>query len=231
MLKKLTLILSIFAFSAQSDLNAGQEGRFGKIRSKLYGLCWKTGPRKAATLISAFVVVYTLLAALHNKLYNFQDFFGTLIKQGTHPWEMCKLDRMLVDYVWNYHRRISKFESSIDAFFDSLKRMDITILEDGVEKESVPAQSDITKNYYDKYGKLSEESLKRLNELAALAINHNEKQKPQAEAFQNEYKKISSDFLHSFGNFKVKIKTQKKNVETMSRWPSCCASNKDEELS
>lgn len=229
MLKKLILILSISAFSAQCDLNAGQEGRFGKIRSKLYCLCYKTGPRKAATLISASVAFYTLLAALHNKLYKFQDFFGTLIKQGTHPWEMCKLDRMLIDYVWNYHRRISKFESSIDAFFDSLKEMDITILENEVEKKSVPAQIDITTNYY-KYGKLSEESLKRLNELAALAINDNEKQKPQAEAFQNEYKKISSEFLHAFGNFKVKIKTQKENVETMSRWPSCCSSSEDEEL-
>lgn len=223
MLKKLTLILSISALSAQCDLNAGQEGRFGKFRSKLHGLCWKTGSRKAITLISVSVAFYTLLAAFHNKIYNFQDFFGTLIKQGTHPWEMCKLDRMLIDYVWNYHRRINKFKSSIDAFFDSLKGMDIIILEDGVKKKSVSAQNDITKNYYDKYGKLSEGSLKRLNELAALAINDNEKQKPQAEAFQNEYKKISSEFLNAFGNFKVKIKTQKENVETMSRWPSCCS--------
>lgn len=227
MLKKLTLILSIFAFSAQSDLNAGQEGRFGKIRSKLYGLCWKTGPRKAATLISAFVVVYTLLAALHNKLYNFQDFFGTLIKQGTHPWEMLKLNGLYNEAIFNLIWFDEKAHKADDTFWKAkiacfkAREAFLEIL-DQTDKDKIHPpmyKCSIFFNY----------SNVDFNDLAKLALNNKYKEKEQAKEFYKKYLELTTAWV----NFEPHIKdyeAQKRKVEEMPWKPNLCAPSEDEEL-
>lgn len=106
MFKKLLLILSILSISAQNELNAisftGIRKGTSNQLAKAKDFCWKTGPRKAATLISvsvAFYTLYTLLAAFHNKVHNLQDFWGTFVKQGTHPRKMYELNSLRYDFL------------------------------------------------------------------------------------------------------------------------------------
>lgn len=226
MLKKLILILSISAFSAQCDLNAGQEGQFGKIRSKLYGLCWKTSPRKAITLISAFMAVYTSWSLIISKV-NRLSFLDTFIKTGTHPWEMLKLNGLYNEAIFNLIWFDEKAHKADDTFWKAkiacfkAREAFLEIL-DQTDKDKIHPpmyKCSIFFNY----------SNVDFNDLAKLALNNKYKEKEQAKEFYKKYLELTTAWV----NFEPHIKdyeAQKRKVEEMPWKPNLCAPSEDEEL-
>lgn len=231
MFKKLLLILSILSISAQNELNAisftGIRKGTSNQLAKAKDFCWKTGPRKAATLISVSVAFYTLLAAFHNKVHNLQDFWGTFVKQGTHPRKMYELNSLRYDFVVKKRNQleeaIKQLSEPRDEYIAAVKKHKIFF----INPETNETFS-ILKKYNEMIAKNQDptDAVLELYELAKCSIRSNIDQevKTAAQKFKEKCESVMTATSNDHQKSSKVYFTKKAEFIGLSKLPSCrCA--------
>ncbi len=237
MFKKLLLILSILSISAQNELNAisfksmreGTSKQLGKAKN----LCLKTGPRKAATLISVSLAFYTLLAAFHNKVHEFEDFWGTFFKQGTHPRKMYKLNGLRYDFLVTKRNLLEEVKKQLseprDEYIRAVEKHKIFFINPNTNEKF-----SILTRYNEMIAKNQDPTVAifELYELAKGSIHSDIDQevKTAAQKFKEKFESVMTATSSNDHQKSSKVYLSKKEEFTdLSKLPSCCCSSSKEE--
>lgn len=204
-------------------MRSGMSKRLGKAKN----FCWKTGPRKAATLISVSVAFYTLLAAFHNKVHEFEDFWGTFFKQGTHPRKMYKLNGLRHDFLVTKRNLLEEVKKQLsgprDEYIKAVEKHKIFF----IDPETNETFS-ILKKYNEMIAKNQDptDAVLELYELAKCSIRSNIDQevKTAAQKFKEKCESVMTATSNDHQKSSKVYFTKKAEFIGLSKLPSCrCA--------
>lgn len=205
-------------------MREGTSKQLGKAKN----FCWKTGPRKAATLISISVAFYTLLAAFHNKVHNLQDFWGTFFKQGTHPRKMYELNGLRYDFVV---RKKNQLDEAIKQLSDPREEYIAAVRKHGITftNTTTPILTEYDRIVANPYS-TELQAIKELYSLAQGSIAANiDGVKDKALAFVNTCNTVKTtpftDHLKSGHDYYKK----RMDFTNLPKLPSCCSSSEEED--